>query len=193
MQWCRAAFLSRHGGLWLDGSVLPVGSAEELKSRLAGHDVLTFGSDPIENIVGPKQTGPAAGYAAGWAARPNHTVWSGLAADWDALIAEGPSAWSAPRARRGERWLWDKHCAGKVSIDRKAEVSRDQYGKRLELDTLLGASAWDTGSLEGGLWVPFPDGRTGLERASAWAWFCRLSPEQIAESDFLWAKWSINK
>jgi hypothetical protein len=193
LQYCRAALLAQRGGLWLDGSVLPVGSAEDLKARLVGRDVLMFGADPAENIVGPKQGGPAAGSSAGWAAKPQHPMWKGLAADWGSIIAEGAAAWSAPRARRAERWLWDKHCATQTYVDRRGEVSRDRYGKRLELDTLLGATAWPTGSLEGGLWVPLPDGRTGLERATNWAWFCRLSPEQIAESEFLWAQWSAGK
>jgi hypothetical protein len=35
-----------------------------------------------------------------------------------------------------------------------------------------------------------PDGRDGLERASPWLWFMRMSEEQIAESNFVWAKWS---
>ena len=75
-------------------------------------------------------------------------------------------------------------------IDRAAEVGRDKYGRRLELDTLLGQTEWTDGSLEGGVWVSWPDGRDGLERAVPWQWFTRLSEEQIRESDFVWAKWA---
>ena len=69
-------------------------------------------------------------------------------------------------------------------------MSRDRYGVRLELDTLLGQTDWPNGTKERGLWVPFSEGRDGLERASPWLWFTRMSVEQIRESGFLWAQWA---
>ncbi len=120
--------------------------------------------------------------------RAAHPVWSALERDLAALIAVGDQSWSAPEARHSLRWLWDKHCSGTMRVDRKAEVSRDRYGRRLELDVLLGQTEWVDGSMEGGLWVPLPDGRDGLERASPWLWFTRMSEEQIRESDFVWAR-----
>ena len=190
MPWCRAAFLTTFGGLWMDGSVLPVGTGAELRRRLAGADALTFGSDPDEGLSAAEQTDPAAGRAAGWAAMPHHPAWSGQARDLGALVHEGDQSWSAPEARRALRRLWDKHFSGVVRVDRKAEVSRDRYGRRLELDTLLGATEWTDGSLDGGLWVPLPDGRDQLERATHWLWFTRMSEEQIRESEFVWARWA---
>jgi hypothetical protein len=192
MPWCRAAFLSRFGGLWLDGSVLPVTdvTGSVLRGRLTGADALTFGSDPDEGLSAAEQTEPAAGRSAGWAAVPGHPMWSGLERDIGALIGEGDQSWGAPEARRALRTLWDNHCSGVTRVDRRAEVSRDQYGRRLELDTLLGQTDWPEGSTEGGLWVPLPDGRDGLERASPWLWFTRMSEEQIRESEFVWARWA---
>ena len=35
MAWCQSAFLKEHGGLWLDGSVLPIGSGTDLLRRLS--------------------------------------------------------------------------------------------------------------------------------------------------------------
>lgn len=189
MPWCRAAFLSRLGGLWMDGSVLPMASGAELRSRLGTESALTFGADSDESLVA--QGGEsAAGVSAGWASVPEHPVWVGLERDLAALIAAGDQSWSAPEARRSLRHLWDKHCSGAVRVDRRAEVSRDSYGRRLELDTLLGETAWPTGTKDGGLWVPLPDGRDGLERASPWLWFTRMSVDQILESEFLWAQWA---
>lgn len=194
MPWCRAALLSKFGGLWLDGSVLPIGSAADLHGRLASSDCLTFGSDPDEAIQGSHGADtklvPAAGPSAGWAAVPGHPVWSGLERDLRALILKGDQSWSSPEARRSTRFLWDKHCSGVVKVDRAAEVSRDMYGRRLELDTLLTETDWPTGGRKGGLWTPLPGGRDGLERARLFGWFTRMSEEQIAESDFLWARWA---
>jgi hypothetical protein len=190
MPWCRAAFLKSFGGLWVDGSVLPIASGTELRSRVANSGALTFGTDPDEGLSAAEQTDPAAGRAAGWAAVPHHPAWSGQERDLAALIHEGVQSWSAPEARRALRSLWDKHFSGVVRVDRKAEVSRDRYGRRLELDVLLGATEWTNGSLDGGLWVPLPDGRDQLERATHWLWFTRMSEEQIRESDFVWARWA---
>jgi hypothetical protein len=187
MPWCRAAFLAKFGGLWVDGSVLPIGSARDLKDRLAGADAMMFGYDPVEELSADSKA-VAAGTAAGWAMRASHPVWSALERDLAALIAVGDQSWSAPEARHSLRWLWDKHCSGTMRVDRKAEVSRDRYGRRLELDVLLGQTEWVDGSTEGALWVPLPDGRDGLERASPWLWFTRMSEEQIRESDFVWAR-----
>lgn len=188
LAWCRASLLSRFGGLWMEGSVLVLPAASGLKERLdpIKVPVMTFGTDAEENLASVEV--PAAGASAGWAATPHHPMWSGLERDLMALIDQGPPSWSAPEARRAMRTLWDKHCVGMTAVDRSVEVGRDRYGRRLELETLLGETEWSTGSTEGGMWVIFPDGRDGLERASPWLWFTRLSKAQIAESNFVWAK-----
>jgi hypothetical protein len=151
---------------------------------------MMFGTDADEGLSDTRGSLAAAGHSAGWAATPGHPVWRGLERDLHALIDEGPQSWSAPEARRSLRYLWDKHCSGVIGVDRKAEVSRDRYGRRLELDTLLGETDWPEGSREGGLWVPLPEGRDGLERASPWLWFTRMSVDQIREAGFVWSRWA---
>ena len=194
MAWCRCAFLAHLGGLWMDGSVLPMASGAEIRSRLQGQTVLTFGADPDEDMAAASQDGssggPAAGRSAGWAERPGHPMWMGLTRDIGGVISAGDQSWSSFEGRRSLRFLWDKHCSGLTRVDRRAEVSRDRYGKRLDYEDLFAKSEWPTGSTEGGLWVPLPDGRDKLERTSVWLWFTRLSEEQIAESDFVWARWA---
>jgi hypothetical protein len=172
--------------------VLPLATSAELKKRIhgSGETTLTFGVDPDEGLAVNESKLPAAGPSAGWAAIKGHPVWTGLARDLTALIAMGPRSWGSIEARRGLRTLWDKHCSGIVRIDRAAEVSRDIYGRRLELDVLLGETEWTTGTKEGGLWVPLPDGRDGLDRAVPYQWFSRMSVAQIKDSHFVWAKWS---
>jgi hypothetical protein len=188
MGWCRAAYLSRLGGLWMDGSVLPIGSGGDLLRLTAGASALTFGVDPDEGLSGAEATLPAAGPSAGWAAQPHHPVWAGLERDTAALIGAGPQSWGAVEARRALRRLWDKHCSGTIRVDRGVEISRDKYGRRLELDTLLGQTEWQNGSFKGGLWVPLTEGRDGLSRSIAWRWFELLSEDEIRDSDFVWSR-----
>jgi len=191
MPWLRATTLAYLGGLWVDGSVLPFGSGAELRRRLHG-DVLTFGADADEELASAAQDGqgPAAGRSAGWAMVPGHPMWVGLAADISAVVAEGDQSWSSFEARRSLRFLWSKHCSGMTRVDRKAEISRDAYGKRLNYEDLFELTEWPTGSTEQGLWVPLPDGRDKLEMASPFLWFTRMSEAQILESDFLWARFA---
>lgn len=188
MAWCRAAYLSGLGGLWMDGSVLPIGGGGSLLRLTAGASALTFGVDPDEGLSSAEATLPAAGPSAGWAAQPHHPVWTGIERDTGALIGAGAQSWGAPEARRALRRLWDKHCSGTVRVDRGAEVSRDKYGRRLELDTLLGQTEWPTGTFKGGMWVPLTEGRDNLSRSIAWRWFELLSEEEIRDSDFVWSR-----
>lgn len=192
MAWVRCAFLAHLGGLWLDGSVLPMGSGVEMRRRLLNDSVLTFGADADEELAAAAQDGseggPAAGRSAGWASVPGHPMWAGLARDIGAVIQEGDQSWSSFEARRSLRFLWSKHCSGMTRVDRKAEVSRDAYGKRLNYEDLFEKTEWQNGSTKHGLWLPLPDGRDKLEMASPFLWFTRLSEEQIAESEFVWAQ-----
>jgi hypothetical protein len=192
MPWIRSAMLAHLGGLWLDGSVLPLASGTEVRRRLMNDPVLTFGADADEELASAAQDGseggPAAGRSAGWAAVPGHPMWVSLSKDIGAVIQEGDQSWSSFEARRSLRWLWSKHCSGMTRVDRKAEVSRDMYGKRLQYEDLFEKTEWPTGSTELGLWLPLPDGRDKLEMASPFLWFTRLSEEQIGESEFFWAR-----
>jgi hypothetical protein len=189
MAWFRTTLLAQRGGLWLDGSVIPLCSGSTLLQRVSD-TVLTFGSDPDEALSTAALTGPqspAAGNSAGWAAAPGHPMWSGLSTAIAAVVAAGPPSWSAFDARRSMRKLWDTHCASVTQIDRKAEVSRTPYGRRLNYVDLFDRTEVDVDITEA-LWCPLPNGRDALERATPYLWFTRLSKEQIMESDFWWAK-----
>jgi hypothetical protein len=190
MPWARCAMLAHLGGLWLDGSVLVIANAADIHQRLVHDIVLTFGSDADESLASSAQddTGPAAGRSAGWAAVSGHPMWVGMARDICDIIQEGAQSWSSFEARRSLRYLWSKHCSGMTRIDRKAEVSRTLYGKRLHYEDLFEKTEWPAGTTKGGLWVPLPDGRDKLEMASAYLWFTRLSEAQIMESEFMWAR-----
>jgi hypothetical protein len=153
---------------------------------------MTFGADADEELAAAVQEegGPAGGRSAGWALKAGHPMWVGLTKDIGAVIQEGDQSRSSFEARRSLRYLWDKHCSGMTRVDRVAEISRDRYGKRLNYEDLFEKTTWVNGTTKGGLWVPLPDGRDKLERASAFLWFTRLSESQIRESEFLWAKFA---
>ena len=192
MAWVRCAMLAHLGGLWMDGSVLPLANGTAVRQRLANDTVLTFGADADEELAAAVQEGteggPAAGRSAGWSAVPGHPMWTGLATDIGAVIQVGDQSWSSFEARRSLRFLWSKHCSGMTRIDRKAEVSRNVYGKRLQYEDLFELTELQNVSLKDGLWLPLPDGRDKLEMASTFLWFTRLSVEQIGEAHFVWAR-----
>ena len=71
-------------------------------------------------------------------------------------------------------------------MDRRAELARSP-GRRLDYVDLFERTEVDVDPT-GALWVPLPDGRDALERATAYLWFTRMSEEQILESEFFWAK-----
>jgi len=181
MAWVRCAMLAHLGGLWLDGSVLLLATGADIQRRLT-HAAMSFGTDPDESLLS-KDTAP--GRSAGWAAAPGHPMWVGLAKDIGAVIRAGDQSWSSFEARRSLRYLMDIY---KGPIDRRAEVSRSVYGKRLNYEDLFETTDLPTGTTDGGLWVPLPDGRDKMSTASAFLWFTRLSEEQILESHFNWAR-----
>lgn len=192
MAWVRCTMLAYLGGLWMDGSVLPLASGVEVRRRIMNEPVLTFGADADEELASAAQDGseggPAAGRSAGWASVPGHPMWVGMSKDIGAVIMEGDQSWSSFEARRSLRFLWSKHCSGMTRVDRLAEVSRDKYGKRLQYEDLFERTDLPNGMTEHGLWLPLPDGRDKLEMASPFLWFTRMSEEQIAESQFVWAR-----
>jgi len=182
MPWCRATILSRFGGLWLDGSVLPFDSSS-LLSRVAPHETLAFGTD--SDAATGEEGCP--GLSAGWARAPGDAVWTAQAHALADYIHRG--AWTAFETDGGMRVLWSQTKTA-VPIDRSAEISRDKYGRRLELETLLTETVWEGGAETRGAWVPWPRGRDELTRASPYGWFLRSSAEQIRNSDYVWARWA---
>lgn len=192
--WLRATLLAQQGGLWLDGSVLPLATGEILRQRVRGHEVLTFGTDPDEALATAStesKGAPAAGGSAGWSAKSGHPLWTGLSAAIGSVVASGPPSWSAFDARRALRSLWDKHCAGATSVDREAELSRTPHGRQLDYVDLFTTSEVYVDASRA-LWIPLPEGRNALERKTAYLWFTRLSKQQIEESDFFWSRMARN-
>jgi len=174
MHWCRATYLATFGGLWMDGSVLPLAGGLDM----GNNDVLMFGQSVVGSSVAGSSVVGLAGSSAGWSKHAGHPMWNGLSTQLSAQIAAGPQTWTPVVSN-------DVICS---HIDQTSEVSHDGYGRRIELDTLLGSTSWGVTIHKDAKWLILPDGRDGLERASPYAWFTRLSVDQIMESDFIWAQ-----
>lgn len=175
MAWCRAVVLNRFGGFWMDGSNLPLSlsSSSQLLSRL-GTSAVMFNS-------------------AGWSPQPNHPVWKDLEEGFASLIAQGDQSWGTINVSEYIDNLWKSKASGSIRYDTTAEMINDKYGRKLDLDTLLGQTEWQDGITEDKLWLPLPfpgNGRDGLERASQFLWFTRMSVEQILEAPFVWAQFA---
>ena len=189
MAWLRTTMLAQLGGLWIDGSVLPLSSSSSssstLKQRLALAPVMFFGLSPAFDLV---ESNAQPGKNAGWAANPGHPVWVGMSRDITEIVQKGDSAWTAFESRKSLEWIYQKNTSGLtgVGVDRSAEAIHIS-GNRLNYEDLFVNTSVDAIQLRDVLWVPLPDGRDKLEMASAFLWFPRLSEAQIAESDFAWA------
>ena len=182
MAWSRASLLSEFGGLWMDGSVLPFSTEENtLLARVEPHAALAFGTDS------DSRQGGEPGSSAGWARAAGDSTWTAQANMLTSQINAGPETWTAFLANGGIRRMWSDT---NIQIDRSAEISRDKFGRRLELETLLTESVWNDGTEANGLWVPWPRGRDELTRASTYGWFLRSSAAQIFDGNYLWAQWA---
>ena len=191
MAWLRSTMLAHVGGLWLDGSVLPLSTGNALKRRL-NSDVILFGNDSDnESAAAQEDTLSVPGQSAGWSARPGHPFWNGLSRKISAIVNYGDTSWSSFETRRLLAKLWlqgQGQGQGQVTHDTDAEVSHTIYGKKINYSDLFERSDIVGLNLTKSLWLPLPYGRDKLEIASAYLWFTRMSEEQITESSFVWAQ-----
>jgi hypothetical protein len=189
-QWATANLLEVHGGLVMDGnSTLCVGPS--FLPTIEGAEAATFGTNPDEPVVNPVTAiAPGPSPYVGWAAAPRHPAWSYAAGVWNALVARGPQAWSSAVARRTDMTVWETQKTLGAVVIRSADGGRLPSGKARQLEDLFGrvGDPEDPKStlLEGVVYVPY-DG-DDLSRRHEFNWFLRLSPEQIRESDLVWAR-----
>lgn len=113
MMWVRVAGVAALGGLWLDGSVLPMATGAELRRRLAKY---------------------TASFRDGaWAMVPNHPAWVAAAAEMSAIVELGPQSWSEVELRR----LQDATAA-----EAEAAELMKPGAVRLNYEDLFEKSAW---------------------------------------------------
>ncbi len=189
-RWAIANLLNCHGGLVMDGnSTLTVGPS--FKPLLSGVEAAAFGITSDEAIVSPSTAlAPGPGPYVGWASAPNHPAWAHAAMIWGNLVARGPQAWSSAEARRTYMTVFEAQRAKGLKVIREAEASRIPDGRPRSLEDLFGrvSSPADpkTALTPGAVYVAY-DGDDLLRRYE-FNWFLRMSPQQIKDSDLVWAR-----
>ena len=189
-RWAIANLLNCHGGLAMDGdSTLTVGPS--FKPFLAGVDAAAFGITADEAIVSPSTAlAPGPAPYTGWASAPRHPAWAHAATIWGLLVARGPQAWSSAEARRTYMTVFEAQRAKGLKVIREAEASRIPDGRPRVLEDLFGRVSEPadpkTALTPNAVYVPY-DG-DDLARRYEFNWFLRMSPQQIKESDLVWAR-----
>lgn len=189
-RWAIANLLNCNGGLALDGdSTLTIGPS--FAPVVAGVDAAAFGVSPDEPVVSPATTSaPGSSPYAGWAATPRHPAWAHAATIWGKVVARGPQAWSSAEARREYMPVFESQRALGLKTIRAAEGCRLPDGRPRSLEDTFGrvSDPADPKSalLPGTVFVSY-DG-DDLARRYEFNWFLRMSPQQIKESDLVWAR-----
>jgi len=190
--WAVANLCATRGGLVMDGaSTLCVGPA--FADSLGGVEAATFGVDPDEPVANPTAAlTPAPAPYVGYARSARHPGWVHTASVLNAVVAAGPTSWSAALARRIASEIYPQQLARGLTCIRAVDGGRLPNGQARQLEDLLGRVGTppdpNTALTPGTVYVPF-DG-DALVRRFEFAWFPRMSAEQIKESDLVWASYA---
>lgn len=190
--WAVANLCAAHGGLVMDGaSTLCVGPA--FADALNGVEAATFGVDPDEPVANPTAAlSPAPAPYVGYAKAAGHPGWVRTAAVLNNVVAAGPMSWSASVARRIPSELYPQQLARGLACIRHVDGGRLPNGQARQLEDIFGRVSSppdpNTALTAGTVYVPW-DG-DALVRRYEFAWFVKLSPRQIKESNLVWASYA---
>jgi hypothetical protein len=176
LNWLRAEFLSRFGGLWVSPSVICLKPFHVLEP-----DVLTFyGTDMDETYSGRAGT-----TVPGFAVMGVLKAGDERIGKWaDAAFARLEEGGGGKQIRGDAKWDYTAFADGKVQVYSREEISRKADGRRIQLEDLLAAGQ------DGAL--PFAIPREGIYVLVPWeemkdrrnfGWFLRMSEDQILDSD----------
>jgi hypothetical protein len=176
LNWLRAEFLSRFGGLWVSPSVICLKPFNILEP-----DVLTFyGTDMDESYSGKAGT-TVPGFAVMGVLKPGDErlkKWS------DAAFNRLEEGGGGKQIRGDAKWDYTAFADGKTVVYSREEISRKADGRRIQLEDLLAAG-------QDGL-LPFAIPKEGLYVLVPWeemknrrnfGWFLRMNEDQILDSD----------
>lgn len=189
-RWVIANLLAMKGGLVMDGnSTLCVGPSFKTSIGISAAAVFGITSDePIASPATALAPGPAP--YVGWAAAPHHPAWLHAADVLNALVVRGAQAWTSAEARRTYMTVYEAQKTLEIDTIRIADGGRLPDGRVRQLEDLFGRVSEPadpkTSLLLGTVYVPY-DGDE-LSRRYEFAWFLRLSPQQIKESDLVWSR-----
>lgn len=176
LNWLRAEFLSRFGGLWVSPSIICLKPFHILEP-----DVLTFyGTDMDETYSGKAGT-----------TVPGFNVMGVLKAGDERMIKWADAAFNrleegggGKQIRNDAKWDYTAFAYGKTVVYSREEISRKGDGRRIQLEDLLAAG--QDGALpftipNEGLYVLVP--WTEIQNRRNFGWFLRLNEDQILDSD----------
>lgn len=176
LNWLRAEFLSRFGGLWVSPSIICLKPFNVLEP-----DVLTFyGTDMDETYSGRAGT-TVPGFAVMGVLKAGDERMGKWA---DAAFARLEEGGGGKQIRGDAKWDYTAFASGKTVVYSREEISRKADGRRIQLEDLLAAGQ------DGAL--PFDIPREGIYLLVPWeemkdrrnfGWFLRMSEDQILDSD----------
>lgn len=176
LNWLRAEFLNRFGGLWVSPSIICMKPFHVLEP-----DTLVFyGTDMDETYAGKAGT-TVPGFAVMGVLKAGDErmqKWS------DAAFARLEEGGGGKQIRGDAKWDYTAFASGKTIVYSREEVSRKADGRRIQLEDLLAAGQ------DGAL--PFDIPREGIYVLVPWeemkdrrnfGWFLRMNEDQILDSD----------
>jgi hypothetical protein len=176
MNWLRAEFLSRFGGLWVSPSIICLKPFHVLEPG-----TLTFyGTDMDESYSGRNGT-TVPGFAVMGCLVPGDERLKKWAEASYARLEEGGGG---KQIRGDAKWDYVAFASGKTAVYSREEISRKSDGRRIQLEDLLAAGQ------DGAL--PFDIPREGIYVLVPWeemkdrrnfGWFLRMNEDQILDSD----------
>lgn len=190
-QWAIANLAAYKGGLVMVGdSTLCVGPSFGPVTK--NYSAAVFGIFPEEIRANaydvPGSVQPPAPWVA-WANGPNQTAWMTAASEWTRLVGAGPTGWTAAEIRKKSLSIWTLQVVKDISHIPEADGGRRLDGYERNLEDLLGRVTDSEDEIQtlpsSVLYVPMDGDR--LVRSAEYAWFVRMSPQQILESPFAWA------
>jgi hypothetical protein len=176
LNWLRAEFLSRFGGLWVSPSIICLKPFNLLQP-----DVITFyGTDMDETYAGKAGT-----TVPGFAVMGVLKAGDERIGKWaDAAFARLEEGGGGKQIRGDAKWDYTAFADGKTIVYSREEISRKADGRRIQLEDLLAAGQ------DGAL--PFAIPKEGIYVLVPWeemkdrrnfGWFLRMSEDQILDSD----------
>ncbi len=190
-QWALANLAAYKGGLIMVGdSTLCVGPSFGPVTK--SYSAAVFGIFPEEIRANaydaPGSMQPPAPWVA-WANGPNQVAWMTAATEWTRLVGAGPTGWTAAEARKKSLYIWTLQVMKDIAHIPQADGGRKLDGYERNLEDLLGRVADSEDERQtlpsSVLYVPMDGDR--LVRSAEYAWFVRMSPQQILSSHFVWA------
>jgi hypothetical protein len=188
-QWALSNLLAAKGGLVMAGdSTLCVGPT--FTPVISNLEAAAFGiaADEPRAVPGTSESVLPAPWV-GWAAKPHTPAWDVAAAYWTRLASAGPTSWSAAEARGALGEVWEIQKAKGITHLQVQDGGRRSNGYELTLEDLLMKKAIP---LDPKITLPaetiyVPMDGDKLVREYRYAWFVRMSKDQILGSNFVWA------